>query len=55
MERLFASHMTQIVADLQGIYSAMWKFDEALWHGKLTPPLREMLRLRSAQIMGCQY
>ncbi len=47
--------MPTIVKELNGIYAAMWKFDKALWHGKLDAPIREMLRLRSAQLMGCQY
>jgi len=40
----------------QPIYDAYSAFIKALWrHGRLEAPLREMLRMRSAQLADCRH
>lgn len=56
MARIPAQRLTQIWREIADVARTVNRWGASAWvQGMLDQPLKEMLRMRSAQLMGCQY
>jgi hypothetical protein len=56
MPKLSGNGIAEFMESMPGFWGAYKEMGRAMWaEGKIDPPLRELMRLKSAQLAGCAH